>query len=407
MQQETLRILIITASLPYPPASGGAIRVYGILHGLHAAGHHITLFSLVDGDAAPDHTPLHDICERIITQPAPARKRTHRLRDLLFTMQADIARRLYNNGIRDTLLALVRENDFDIIQFEGIEVACYLPGIKATHPNALLVFDTFNAEADLQRVIFNIDKDDPQRWPAALYSRIQSGRIRQYEGDLCRAADVVIAVSPEDAALLRPYRSDERVYIVPSGIFVDDYATSETDIDLPDNALVFTGKMDYRPNVDAMMWFGHHILPQLDHAHLVIVGQKPHSRIQQLAQRPNVTITGWVDAIPPYLHAADVYIAPLRMGSGTRLKILEAMAAQCAIVATPIAASGLSDEAKQAMVIADDTQTITNAINDLLQHTHQRRTLGEKACAAVKAHYDWSVLIPRLLAVYDEARHDR
>jgi glycosyltransferase involved in cell wall biosynthesis len=106
--------------------------------------------------------------------------------------------------------------------------------------------------------------------------------------------------------------------------------------------------------------------------------------------------------VQPYLQAADVYVAPLRMGSGTRLKLLEAMAAGCAIVATSIAASGLISEAKQAMLIADTADDMAQAITTLLRDPAQRRALGERARETVRQHYDWQVLIPHLLAVYGE-----
>ena len=389
----------MSANFPYPPASGGAIRTYGILKGLHAAGHRITLLTF--GDGSLQDTTIADFCDQVMILPKPERRTIERVRDLLLSNQADIARRLYNDTMRDVLQHLLDESAYDLIQFEGIEVACYLPIARATDTRAKLCFDTFNAEADLQRMIYEIDRTDIRRAPQALYSYIQSQRIKHYEGELCRMADLVIAVSREDAASLRAYRSDEQVAIVPSGIFTQTYAQPTTPAPLQQPSLIFTGKMDYRPNVDAMLWFADEILPQVDDAHLTIVGQHPHARIQHLPQRANITLTGWVDAIPPYLHAADVYVAPLRMGSGTRLKILEAMASGCAIVATSTAAAGL-DDPTEAMLIANSAADFAGCINALLSDPTRRAELGARAQAYVKAHYDWSVLIPRLLTAYQE-----
>lgn len=395
-----MQILIVTASLPYPPASGGAIRVYGILKGLHDAGHQITLMSFGDSDG--NDTPLVDICEHIEVFPFPTRSKIERLKTLLLSSKADISTRFYSETFKNRLLQRIAENDYDLIQFEAIEAACYLPYVRQAFPDAKVCFDTFNAEAELQRVIYEIDKQDIQRWPHAIYSLVQTGRIEQYEGDLCRASDLVIAVSQEGCDILSRYRNDNATYIVQSGIFVDDYTVPDKQIDLGDNAIVFTGKMDYRPNVDAMLWFADSILPQVKDGHLTIVGQKPHPRIQHLQERETISMTGWVDTIPPYLHAADVYVAPLRMGGGTRLKILEAMASGCAIVATHIAAAGLSDEVKSAMVLADDEGAFAEAVTDLLHNPDKRQAMGESAQKMVKAEYDWSVLIPKLLAAYQE-----
>lgn len=396
-----MRILIVTTSLPYPLASGGAIRVFGILKGLHTAGHKLTLLSF--GDTNPQNTPLANICEQIEILPTPTRSKIERIKTLVTTSQADIQTRFYSKEFEQKLLSLLDNTAYDLVQFEAIESACYMSIVRENVPNIKICFDTFNAEADLQRVIFEIDKQDIKRFPQAIYSWIQSKRIEQYEGNLCRIADLVIAVSAEDKILLGKYRNnDDKTYVVPSGIFVDDYAISGEALNLGDNAVVFTGKMDYRPNVDAMLWFADHILPNIPQANLIIVGQKPHPRIQHLPERDNISLTGWVDTIPPYLHATDVYIAPLRMGSGTRLKILEAMASGCAIIATTVAVSGLSEQAKSGMIIVDDEEKFAQAISDLLDNADRRVELGDIARKIVKNQYDWSVLIPQLLKAYQE-----
>jgi polysaccharide biosynthesis protein PslH len=396
-----LRILLVTASLPYPPASGGAIRVYGMIKGLAEAGHKIHLLSFGEGDGK--NTALAELCESIEVFPVPRRSKVERLKTLLLNNKADIERRFYSDIFAKRLLTLCREEVFDLVQFEAIEAAAYLLLVRNHFPQVKICFDTFNAEADLQRVIFQIDSKNIKTWPQAFYSWIQSRRIFRYERNLCRASNLIIAVSREDQVLLSQYRCDKPICIVPSGIFVDDYIKIGKSIDLGQNAVIFTGKMDYRPNVDAMLWFTQSIWPQIPEAKLTIVGQQPHVHIQELAQNPHITLTGWVESVQPYLQAAAVYIAPLRMGSGTRLKLLEAMASGCAIVATSIAAAGLSDEAKSALVIADTEVDFAKSVRDLLQNPQKRSTIGQKAKEIVKAEYDWLVLIPKLLGAYREA----
>jgi glycosyltransferase involved in cell wall biosynthesis len=352
---------------------------------------------------------LAALCEQIITLPPPRRTRFQRLRDLLLTRQPDIARRLYSDAFADRLRDLLTRERFDLIQFEAIESVCYLPVARAAQPDTRIVFDTFNAEYLLQRVIYTIDRAELKRLPLAVYSWIQARRIERYEGAMCRQANAVIAVSPEDADALRGFRPDGYVPVVPSGIFVADYTKDTTAADLGPRALVFTGKMDYRPNVDAMLWFHEAIFPavrrEFPDARLIIVGQQPHGRLDGLRADPAVTITGWVDSVQPYLRGSAVYIAPLRMGSGTRLKLLEALATECAIVATTTAAAGLLPEVRAAMRIADDAPAFAGHIIDLLRHPEQRTALGAQSRLEVSRAYDWSAIIPRLLAVYEELGH--
>jgi glycosyltransferase involved in cell wall biosynthesis len=405
-----MKILMLTASLPYPPHQGGALRSYGILHGLHEVGHQITLLSFHDSatNISVETTPLATSCEDIITVQPPKRSEADRLQDIFLSNQPDIARRLYSEEFYSHLKQLLIEKSFDLIQFEGIEVALYLLLLRRDGVQAKLCYDAFNAEAALQRVIFEVDRREPRRWPAALYSFIQSRRIAQLERDICQEADCVIAVSNEDADILRNYRADKHIPVVTNGIFSDDYATPSEQLDLGRHVLVFTGKMDYRPNVDAMVWFTGNVLPiiqeRLPDTKLYIVGQKPHGRLEQLRDKNNVEITGWVQDVRPYLKAAGVYIAPLRMGSGTRLKILEAMASGCAVVATTIAVSGMRQDAQQTISVCDEAKPMADEIIRLLENPGHRQEMSAAAKAYVRQYYDWKVLIPDLLHIYQELR---
>lgn len=403
-----MEVLIVTAQLPYPTHTGGAIRTFGLIHGLAQQGHKIILLSFDDGgggQAAAD-TPLAASCDQIITIPPPTRSKRDRLRDLLLSRQPDIAQRFYSIALWDKLKELLSTRTFDLVQFESIEMARYLLLARQFGTGAKLAYDAFNLEYDMQRVIYQVDRSDISRWHIAAYSLMQIGRIKQFERELCRTADFVIAVSPEDGQGLRALDPQARVYVVPNGIFVDDYTNDEQSLSLGEQALVFTGKMDYRPNVDAMLWFADHILPAVrkrcTDATLYIVGQKPHERLNSLRARDGIQLSGWVPHVQPYLNAAAVYVAPLRMGSGTRLKILEAMASGCAVVATSVAASGLLPEIRQQMIIADDAPTFAKAILALLNNPEGRRQLGTAARHAIREYYDWSVLLPRLLAAYKD-----
>jgi glycosyltransferase involved in cell wall biosynthesis len=388
--------------MPYPPASGGEIRIHGVIEGLRRAGHNITLLTF--HESVSDESIPADLC--IIPIPSPQRTKWDRLNDLLFTRQPDIAGRFYSSLFETRLRELLTREQFDLIQFEGIESVRYLPITKQVQPTAKLIFDTFNAEYALQRGIYQIDRKNFKRLPFAVYSFLQIARIKRFEREMCRLADAVIAVSQEDADLLRQFRDDHRIHIVPNGVWVDRYTNGEPPVNLGENALVFTGKMDYRPNVDAMLWFTEEIFPriktQVPDAKLVIVGQKPHTRLSHLQTMTDVIITGWVESVSPYLRAASVYVAPLRMGSGTRLKLLEAMACECAIVATSTASAGLRDETRRAMIMADSAQELTEAIVALLSDPQRREQLGVLARQQVAQYYDWSALIPQLLNVYTE-----
>jgi glycosyltransferase involved in cell wall biosynthesis len=190
------------------------------------------------------------------------------------------------------------------------------------------------------------------------------------------------------------------VSLVNNAIYVDDYAHApEHPIELETPSLVFTGIMDYRPNVDAALWFANDIFPQISGAHLYLVGNRPGAKLQALGE--NITVTGFVDDVLPYLHAATVFVVPMRVGSGTRLKLLQAMAAGCAIVSTRTGAAGLNATHGREMLLADDAASFAKAVNSLLADEDRRAELAANGKKFVQENFDWSVIVPKLLRVYE------
>ncbi|MCY3779887.1 MAG: glycosyltransferase [Chloroflexi bacterium] len=398
-----MKVLLLTPDIPFPSESGAAIRNWGIICGLAEAGHELTLLSF--SDRAPDvgSEPLSRRCHAVHTVPLPRRSRTSRIAQFVMSSSADMEFRLASNDFEATLQELLRKGSFDIVQFSGLELGGYLGVIEGQKRGAKLVYDALNAEADLQRVIAGVDSGSRRRLPAALYSRAQTKRLARFEERICRRVDAIIAVSEEDRALLRGY-AGAPITVMSNGIHTRDYLPPVSN-ERSRGQLVFTGKMDYRPNVDAIEWFCSDVLPSLrrrvPEIQITVVGRNPHWRLQELVREDSVQVIGWVESVLPYLHQAAVYVVPLRMGSGTRLKILQAMAAGCAVVATTIGAAGLNDETRGAIMIADDATAFAEAIFELLEDDRRRATMGELARQQVLAHYDWKVLMPALLQVYE------
>jgi glycosyltransferase involved in cell wall biosynthesis len=396
---------------------GNALRNFGLLRGLVDAGCQVSLASF--GTPTDETAPLTAMLHRLVTVPPPHRTLRTRLLGLLTDPRPDLALRFESTAFRAALNRLLVQETFDVVEIEGLEMAIYAPLVRAAQPSAAVLYDAHNAEYALQEAIARVEKRSPRRIAAALYSRIQRARIRRFEAEVVRAADAVIAVSEEDAQALDRLQGENagpmpeaptaeaeraRAVVLANGLFTDAYATDDGDaISLGEHALVFTGKMDYRPNVDAVLWFTESVLPlveaEIPDVRLYIVGQQPHSALGGLRAKPNIAVTGWVPRVQPYLHGAAVFIAPLRMGSGTRLKLLEAMAAGCAIAATPMAASGLSANALAAMALADDAPGFARAVIGLLHDAAKRDALGAAARTVAQREYDWRALIPTLLDV--------
>ena len=219
-------------------------------------------------------------------------------------------------------------------------------------------------------------------------------------------ADAVIAVSEEDQRHLAALADDGRpIACIPNALAVDDYRWDGL---VPESArfdLVFTGKMDYRPNVDGVLWFAEAVWPLVRKARpattWAVVGQRPHARLTVLRAQPGITVTGRVVEVQPYLAGAAVYIVPLRVGSGTRLKLIESMAAGCAVVSTTVGAEGFPVESGRELILADTPGEFAAAVLALLADPARRTALGEQA-RAFAAQYDWRQVAPLFDRVYDD-----
>ncbi len=395
-----MRLLFLTPQMPYPPRQGAALRNWGLISNL-ARDHDVTVLTFAAPSRSPgDEGPLRALA-RVETVTPPVRTLRARLRDLLTTRQPDMALRLAAPRYARRLAALLAETAFDVVQIGGIEMAPYLDTVRAASA-AQVVFDDYNCEYLLQKRAFLTDLRSPRHWPGAAYSFIQWRRLRRYEAHICRRADLVLAVSERDGALLRRLAPGREVLVIPNGIESDAYRLDRVPPwpRLPSPALVFTGTMDFRPNVDAVLWFARRVLPriraQVTGVHLFVVGQRPHRRLAALRADPAITLTGWVADARPYIAQATVYVAPLRIGGGTRLKLLEAMALSRPVVATRLGAEGYPVADGRELLLADRPAEFAAAVVALLRDPARRAALGEAARAFVERGYDWRAIVPRL-----------
>lgn len=397
-------LLFLTPQLPHPPRQGTAIRNWGLIKSLSAR-HAITLLTFAaDGESISPE--LRAACRHIETAPPPRRALAHRVRDLFVSPLPDLAHRLASPEFAARLSALLARSRFDALFIEGLELALPVAARRSpitNHQSPITLFDAHNCETILQRRAFQIDLRSPRRWPAALYSFIQSRRLARFESEVCRRADHVTCVSAEDAAALRALAPSANPVVVPNGIFLADYA-------LPSSAgrgvggegekrLVFTGKMDYRPNIDAVTWFADEALPlirrELPEAGFVIVGQKPAEAVKRLGERKGITVTGAVEDARPYIAGAAVYVAPLRMGGGTRFKLLEAMALRRPIVSTTVGAEGFAAQNGRELLLADSAADFAQAALTLLRDESKQQALAEAGYEFVR-QYDWGRIAPRM-----------
>jgi sugar transferase (PEP-CTERM/EpsH1 system associated) len=405
------KILVLTPQFPsYPPHQGTTIRNYNLIAGL--ARHHAVHLLSFGNPGESQGSPLEDLCHSIQVVHAPQRTMRQRITNLVFSRLPDMAQRLPSASFRAALDATLDRERPDVVEVEGIELAQYLfqaADHRGGSGRPLLVFDDHNAEYVLQQRAFETDVRQPRRWIGAAYSFIQWQRLRQYERRACETADRVVAVSEADAEVLRRLSPGLDPIVVPNGVDMEFYTTPVAPLadesGPKEEDLVFTAKMDFRPNVDAVLWFAQEVFPLIrresPETRLWVVGKNPHPRLAPLAGDPAVALTGWVEDVRPYIAAAGVYVIPLRIGGGTRLKVLEAMAMGKAIVSTALGCEGFDLVRGQELVVADTPSEFAATVLALLRDPERRARLGRAGRRFAGSRYDWRVIVPRLERVYE------
>lgn len=407
-------ILLLTPQLPYPPHQGTSMRNFYIIKGL-AKRHQITVLSYVERsreNEALEATPLNDLCQQVIMVTAPpARSTVKRLQQMLATRLPDMALRLRSKRFRQALERTLRTQSFDIVQVEGIEMAWTIEVIRQVRAKQKIVYDAHNAEALLQYRALLADIKNIGRWPAAAYSWVQHRRLRKFEVQICKSVEWISAVSQADKETLMVQMGSKAVPIsvIPNNIDVVEVRKQISSGITTDTSkqfdILFVGKMDYRPNIDAVLWFADqvwpHILTRRPGTTWAIVGQRPHARLDHLRDLPGITITGWVEEVQPYLVGASTFVMPFRVGSGTRLKLIEALAAGKAVVSTEVGIEGYPITGGQELLIADDPEAMASALLMLLEDKEQRKQLGERGREFAEG-YDWRRVVPLFNEIYEK-----
>jgi len=394
-----MRILWLNAGLLLPLDKGGKLRTWHLMRHL-AQRHDITYLSFADPAATDaDRRGMHEVCSdlHVVRRTDPPKGSAAFYVDAarhLFDRLPYAAGKYRSREYADRLASLLATQRFDLIVCDFLVPAVNMP---ATLPCPAVVF-THNVESEIWRRHCERQRDPARR---ALYRR-QWRRMLRFEGHTLARFDLVLAVSDADRDTFhRLYPSALRgpVFTVATGVDTSYFAPRPQDTVDPRH-LVFTGSMDWIPNEDAMQHFCHDVLPLIRSEEpavtLSIVGRAPTPAVRRLADIPGVTVTGRVDDVRDYVGKAGVYVVPIRIGGGTRLKIFEAMGMARAVVSTTVGAEGLPVTNGRDVVIADTPREFADAAVSLIRHPAQRVQFEQAARDLVVARYDWSAVAGQL-----------
>jgi sugar transferase (PEP-CTERM/EpsH1 system associated) len=386
-----MRILWVKAGGLVPLDTGGKIRSYHLLHEL-ARRHEVTLFTFYAAHANDEHPRLAPLFRRLVLLPLdlPAPKSfaegLYYARQLFSGLPYNIAK-FCPPRVGRRLGELLQQEPCDLLLCDfaiaGGVVPWEAPPVK--------VLFAHNIEAAIWRRHGQVARNPLWKLLSWREYYLMDRAERRYAS----RADAVVTVSEHDRRHFARSVAAEKTFVIPTGVDVEYFQPAPSEEQAA--TLVFTGSMDWLPNEDAVVYFVDRILPRIrqefPHATLWIVGRRPSARLKALATSDTgIRVTGRVEDIRPYVRAAAVYIVPLRVGGGTRLKIFEALAMGKAVVSTTIGAEGLPVRDGENIVLADTPQDFASRVTDLLRDREHRRQLGIAARRLVERHYSWSAV---------------
>jgi len=392
-----LNILFITDRIPYPPHDGGRLRTYNIVKQL-ARRHDVTLVALIRSpDEAENASAIASLGVQVVPilrSTRPNATRWQKIRLHLSRTPHFLTRQPLPDDFGKRIARLRNGQRFDVVHLDyALTAPCAsfvadLPIVLTQHNvQSQIPYSYVMAQPALKRLTLWREWLDYWKW-------------KYVEIAWSRAADVIVAVSQSEAAYYRKHLPGIPVVVVPNGVDVDYFASVQRN---PEPAtLLFTGGMNWLPNVDAVCYFCREIYPsikaQRPDVRLLIVGRDPAPRVQALADDPSVTVTGRVADVRPYFGRATAFVVPLRAGGGTRLKILEAFAARVPVVSTPLGCEGLDVNDGNHLLVADTPQAFAQQTLRLLEDAHLQARLTEAGYDLARTVYDYPVVVRSLEA---------
>jgi glycosyltransferase involved in cell wall biosynthesis len=354
----------------------------------------------------PPLTGLAAPCERVITVP---RERGYTFSKLARGAIGRAPLPVLNyttSAMKQELARLLAEQDFDVVQIESIHLIAYLPIIRAARCRPLIICDWHNLESEIMQRYSRYAHSLTRR----MYAGMTARRLARLERDALSLFDAHLVVSQRDCDRLLAIAPQARVFVIENGVdaaFYSDAAmerayqawrnpSSHQSSPPRRHRILFVGSMDYYANVDAVAHFARECWPAIYRQRpaltFTIVGRHPRPQVRALAQLPGIEVTGTVEDVRPYYCEALAEVVPLRVGGGSRLKILEAMAAGVPVISTRLGAEGLIVKDGETIALAETADDFCRALCHLIDREQAWQKQADAARAFARARYAWQAI---------------
>jgi glycosyltransferase involved in cell wall biosynthesis len=401
-----MRVLHLTPELPYAPGgSGGSTRQFHLLRELVERGHDVTVVAPVRHDQHEGAAGLRSAGIRLVHVERPRSRVAESLRAMrddprLVPRLAQWPLGAWEVGVFWADLRPLAEREIataapDVVVVEHDAAAAWAADLGANVPTAL--------------TLHNVSHDYYWRRAASAavakpLLRAEAARFHRFAGHQLRNYSVLIAVSEPDRDEIVRQLPGARVTVVPNGVDIGHFAPTREREGSP--VLVFTGSMNHPPNSEGIRWFAREVWPRVAAEHpdlsLKVVGRLPGPEVNALGRDPRIEVTGAVSDVRPFFSAATAVVVPLLSGGGTRLKVLDAMAAGRAVVSTSIGCAGIEVVPGRDVLVADGVEAFAAATSRVLNDTKLRSSLAAAGRTLVEERYDWSSVAARLESLLEE-----
>jgi polysaccharide biosynthesis protein PslH len=391
-----MNILWISHILPYPPKGGSLQRSFHLLKEM-AKRHRIFLVAFspkallpVPDQVARSVEKLKEHCQEVKVLDVPCEKSKFAWGWLLFknifSSLPYSTKRLESKEMEESVKDVLTRQKIDLVYFDTIDLAQYA-GFTG---KLRAVMNHQNVESLLLR-----RRAERMRNPLKkIYMKIQSNKLREYERSQAEKFDLNLAVSePDKTEFLRIF-PHARVEVIPNGVDTDYFMPQN--IQIKKNNLIFIGGMTWYPNRDGLLYFIQSIWPlikeEIPEASLTLIGRKPLQKLIESSREKDLEVPGFVEDVRPYLHRANVMVVPIRVGGGTRLKILDAFACGKAVVSTSIGCEGLEVTPDNNILIGDSPEEFAGQVIKILRDDKLMTSLGSEARKLVEEKYRWETI---------------
>ncbi len=396
--EEKIKILQLAPRYVFPPDDGGKIGIANITKEFAKAGADITFFTFNDGAISLDDKKLIEPYAKLQLYKHSTINTPLRIFFSLFDKDSLYITKHQSQGVINELEKLVEKNKYDVIHADHSAMA----------PLAIHLKNKYNIPVGLR--LHNIEWTIWQRYadflptysPKRLYIQSQARKLRRNEAEILRNIDIAFAITKEDKQRAMELFDQLNVIVASAGVNTDEWKPDEN-ITKNSNELILATTYRWQHNVDAIRWFIENVLRPLrkkfPSIQLRLLGKDIPADFEKYKEQGAV-LTGYVDSVQPYLNKSTIYVSPLFVGGGIRIKILEAMAMELPVVASPVAAEGILANANDGLFISKDADAFIDNISNLLNDENLRSATGKNARSFVAHNFSWSENVAKMILEY-------